>query len=144
MTTKTIAENLLAEMAEAGDATARCELGSRLSSDVGAGQDRDDSRASELYQLAADGGSVNAQHNYGCHLQKQERHREALEYFQKASDAGLPAATHALAQLWWTGFYNEDGKFIRDIEKSKECYERAAEAGFLPAVKFVETARCAG
>ena len=29
--TKTIAENLLQELADAGDAAARCELGSRLS-----------------------------------------------------------------------------------------------------------------
>ena len=35
--TKTIAENLLQELADAGDAAARCELGSRLSSDVGVG-----------------------------------------------------------------------------------------------------------
>ena len=87
---------------------------------------------------------MNALHNYGCHLQKQGRDREALEYYQKASDAGLPAATHALAQLWWTGFYNQDGRFVRDVEQAKECYEQAAAAGFLPAVKFVETARCAG
>ena len=142
--TKTIAENLLQELADAGDAAARCELGSRLSSDVGIGQDRDDDKAAELYRLAAASGNVNALHNYGCHLQKQGRDREALEYYQKASDAGLPAATHALAQLWWTGFYNQDGRFVRDVEQAKECYEQAAEAGFLPAVKFVETARCAG
>ena len=53
-----------------------------------------------------------------------------MEYYQKASDAGLPAATHALAQLWWTGFYNESGRFVRDVEQAKECYEQAAEAGF--------------
>ena len=142
--TKTIAENLLQELADAGDAAARCELGSRLSSDVGIGQERDDDQAAELYRLAAASGNVNALHNYGCHLQKQGRDREALEYYQKASDAGLPAATHALAQLWWTGFYNEQGRFVRDVERAKECYEPAAEAGFLPAVKFVESARCAG
>ena len=128
---KTIAENLLQELADAGDAAARCELGSRLSSDVGIGQDRDDDKAAELYRLAAASGNVNALHNYGCYLQKQGRDREALEYYQKASDAGLPAATHALAQLWWTGFYNEQGRFVRDVEQAVQFADLAGLAAEL-------------
>ena len=47
---KSIADNLLEEMAASGDATARCELGSRFSKDVGIGQERDDAQATQWYK----------------------------------------------------------------------------------------------
>ena len=142
MMKKSIAENLLEEMAATGDPTARCELGSRFSRDVGIGQERDDAQATEWYRLAAEGGSVNAQHNYAVMLQRSGAASEALVWYQKAADQGLPSAIFALGQLWYTGFHNDGGRFVRDVEKALGYFEKSAAAGYTPAVKFVECAKC--
>ena len=138
---KSIADNLLEEMAASGDATARCELGSRFSKDVGIGQERDDAQATQWYKASAESGHVNAQHNYAVMLQRSGAASEALVWYQKAADQGLPSAIFALGQLWYSGFHNDGGRFVRDVEKALGYFEKSANAGYMPAVKFVERAK---
>ena len=126
----------------AGDPAARCELGARYSEDVGVGQRRDAAQATAWYKLAAEGGHANAQHNYAVSLERTGQRAEALVWYEKAADSGLPSAVFALGQLWYTGFHNAAGRFVRDVDKALAYFERSAEAGYLPAAKFVERAKC--
>ena len=139
---KSIADNLLEEMAATGDATAQAELGSRFSRDAGIGQERDDAAATSWYKASAESGHVNAQHNYGVMLEREGKASAALVWYQKAADQGLPSAIFALGQLWYTGFHNDAGRFVRDVEKALGYFEKSADAGFTPAAKFVERAKC--
>ena len=67
---------------------------------------------------------------------------EALLWYQKAADRGLPSSVFALGQLWYTGFHSESGRFVRDVELALKYFLEAAEAGYLPAVEYVEKAKC--
>ena len=135
------APRLFEEMAATGDATAQAELGSRFSRDVGIGQERDDAAATSWYKASAESGHVNAQHNYGVMLEREGKASAALVWYQKAADQGLPSAIFALGQLWYTGFHNDGGRFVRDVEKALGYFQKSANAGYMPAVKFVECAK---
>ena len=91
--------------------------------------------------------SMERVHKSSAALETWGREREgkasaALVWYQKAADQGLPSAIFALGQLWYTGFHNDAGRFVRDVEKALGYFEKSADAGFTPAAKFVERAKC--
>ena len=69
------AEEALRRQAESGDPIALCELGSRKSSGVGIGVQRDDVSAADNYRQAAEAGLAVAQHNLAVLLQVVRRAR---------------------------------------------------------------------
>lgn len=72
-------------------------------------------------------------HTDGVMLHRKGKNAEALLWYEKAADSGLPDAIHALARLWHTGFHGKKGRYLRDMAKAQDYYERALSQGFYPA-----------
>ena len=66
-------------------------------------------------------------------LQRENECSEALFWFEKADEQGIPSSTFVLGQLWECGFMAAHGRFVRDLDKALEYYDKAAKAGFAPA-----------
>ena len=69
---------------------------------------------------------------YGC----QQELAKAVEWYTKASDMGLPLASHNLAILY------ENGRGVeKDRQRAIALYEMAAEAGHKPSAEALERLR---
>lgn len=89
---------------------------------------RDDASARDLMKAAADAGNPLAAFNYGQMLIQSSPtggFTEALGYFRRAADAGVPDAQYALSQLYAYG----RGMAAGDDAKAREWLEKAARSG---------------
>jgi uncharacterized protein len=89
---------------------------------------RDDASARDLMKAAADAGNPLAAFNYGQMLIQASPtggFADALGYFQRAAEAGVPDAQYALAQLYAYG----RGVAAGDDQQARQWLEKAARSG---------------
>jgi hypothetical protein len=103
-----------------------------LSYIVGQGVVKDEKKAAELYQLAANQGDAGAQFGLGlCYAKGKgvvKDEKKAAELFQLAANQGLATAQFNL------GVYFENGKgVVKDDKKAAELYQLAANQGYAVA-----------
>ena len=84
-------------------------------------------RAKEIYLELANEGNGAAMNNYACELSD---HKEKVEWFQKAVDAGDDYG------MWNLGKFYRDGNGVeKDIDKALQLLNKAAEKGCIGAIK---------
>lgn len=98
----------------------------------------------QYYQLAASLGESRAMLNVGAEFliakQEQKNVDTAMEWFQRASDAGNAIASYKLGQLWYSG---ENGTI--DLQKSYDMFLKAHQQGHhASAGLLVARALCLG
>ena len=73
------------------------------------------------------------QYQMGIIYRREGKSAEAVEWYTKAADGGLPEAQHALA-----GCYRDGEGVKKDLAKAKELYEKAAKQGYGPSQGVLE------
>ena len=121
------AVKLFKRAVELGSTIAMVDLGLLYERGIGVRLDRN--RARQLYQLAADRGSVHAQFNLGNNLRKAGDETAAMSYYKLAANQGLISAWNSVGVV----YYNQ-----RNLEESTRWFERAAAAGHEGARRNLE------
>ncbi|MCL2022509.1 MAG: sel1 repeat family protein [Betaproteobacteria bacterium] len=120
----------LTRMAEAGDANAQFDLGSRYS--LGQGVPQDYRQAFNWYQKAAEQGLEEAQHNLGSMYNRgdgvPQNVWQAINWWRKAAAQGSPPSQYLLG----TAYANGRG-VPQNYRQAADWYQKAAEQGFPPA-----------
>jgi hypothetical protein len=88
-----------------------------------------------LLEKAAGQGHAYAMYEMGCIHNVRKEHEQAVEWFNKGAEAGLPKATFNLAVML------EEGKGVAapDCPAAAEWYRRAADAGYGAAAHNLST-----
>ncbi|MBL4845391.1 MAG: SEL1-like repeat protein [Planctomycetes bacterium] len=125
----------------AGGYTKAChDLGMMI--EDGRGCEPDSALAAKWYRRGAEAGDMACMETLGVSLAMQpddESHKKGAQWLRKASDLGLPGATHNLARL-----YTEGRGVTRDRAEAMRLFKQAAEAGFAPAMEVMGEQLLAG
>ncbi|MCL2076384.1 MAG: sel1 repeat family protein [Betaproteobacteria bacterium] len=120
----------LTRMAEAGDANAQFDLGSRYS--LGQGVPQDYRQAFNWYRKAAEQGHDGAQNNLGSMYDRgngvPQSLQQAIYWWRKAAAQGSPPSQYLLG----TAYANGRG-VPQNYRQAVSWYQKAAEQGFSPA-----------
>jgi TPR repeat protein len=113
------------------DASAMKDQGDRYY--FGVNESKDNAKAREWYQKAADKGSVDAMVSLGALYASgqgvTQDYAKAREWYQKAVDKGSADAMYKLGNLY------DDGRGVaQDSAKAREWYEKAADKGSAEAM----------
>ena len=104
---------------------------------TGNGVIRDDHKAIECYQLAAERGNVKAQNKLGIYyyygIRVNSNYQKAVEWFQKAADQGYAKAQNRLGECYANGT-----GVNKDLPKAAEWFQKAADQGDVDAQKNLE------
>jgi TPR repeat protein len=113
------------------DASAMKDQGDRYYFGVNAS--KDDAKAREWYQKAADKGSVDAMVSLGVLYASgqgfTQDYAKAREWYQKAADKGSADAMYNLGNL-----YDDGHGVAQDSAKAREWYQKAADKGSVEAM----------
>jgi len=122
-----VAQSIATPLAESGDPDAQLLMGIMAFS--GLGVSRDERRALEFYQMAAEQGQAAAMHNLASMHYRGEgvpiNFAKAREWNQKAAESGLVIAQHDYASMLESGI---GGK--KDLDGAARFYDMAARAGY--------------
>lgn len=122
-----VARSLAGPLAENGNPDAQLLMGIMAFS--GLGISRDESRAMELYRMAAEQGQAAAMHNLASMHYRGEgvpiNFAKAREWNKKAAESGLVMAQHDYAAMLESGVGGE-----KDLNGAARFYDMAARAGY--------------
>ena len=111
--------------ARTGDPAAEFELAKAIELGQGSGLPRDVKLALPWYGKAAAHRYAEAQSRLGVYYLVNNKHSEALHWFEQAAAQGHARAAHSLASM-----YDLGQGMARDGAKATELYKRAAELGW--------------
>ena len=118
---------LLTKAARAGQAAAAFDLGSLL--DNGIGVTKDEAKAAEWYEQAAEAGHPVAMRYLGTAAQKRGDTSAAVRWLKRAAEAKDAPAAH---QLGW--MYQQGEGVSQDYREARRWYSWGAEFGYAPSM----------
>ena len=126
----------LREWVKKGKAWAMGALADRYSDGVGVKQS--DTKAIELYEMAAKRGDATSQYNLGGYYQQGIRgvtqsNKRAIAYWTLAAEQGLAGAQYDLGIMYATGEGIEQSN-----SKARELWTKAAAQGIEQAIKYLK------
>jgi len=110
-------------LAKEGDVSSQMNIANMLLH--GLGVNKDEEKAYECYQQAADNEDSEAQYLYGWYCLEKDNFEEGLKYFNLASNADYEKAVDDLAGFYSFGMY----ECKVDMKKAAILYERSVLLG---------------
>ena len=110
----------------------------------GLGVKQSDTKAIELYEMAAKGGDAGAQFNLGNYYRQgflglTQSPKRAIEYYTLAANQGNPGAQHNLGAFYFQGKVVE-----QSFTKAREWFTKAAAQGHETAIDVIKQMDAAG